>query len=40
MLRVNAGISRKLTRDFQSTGFSINIEGESVLLSTASELVE
>ena len=28
MLKVNVGISRKLSRDFNSTGFSINIEGE------------
>lgn len=28
MLRVNVGLSRKLTRDYNSTGFSINVEGE------------
>jgi hypothetical protein len=28
MLRVNVGLSRKLTRDFNSTGYSVNIEGE------------
>lgn len=28
MLKVNVGLSRKLSRDFNSTGFSINIEGE------------
>ena len=28
MLRVNVGLSRKLSKDFQSTGFSVNIEGE------------
>ena len=28
MLRVNVGMSRKLTRDFQSTGFSVNLESE------------
>ena len=28
MLKVNVGLSRKLTRDYNSTGFSVNIEGE------------
>lgn len=28
MLRVNVGMSRKLTRDYQSTGFSVNLESE------------
>lgn len=28
MIRVNVGLSRKISRDFNSTGFSINIEGE------------
>ncbi len=28
MLKVNVGLSRKLSRDYNSTGFSINIEGE------------
>lgn len=28
MLKVNVGLSRKLSRDFNSTGFSVNIEGE------------
>jgi hypothetical protein len=28
MLRVNVGINRKLTKDFNSTGFSVNLEGE------------
>ncbi|MCH7688431.1 MAG: hypothetical protein IH899_17410 [Planctomycetes bacterium] len=28
MLRVNVGMSRKLTKDFQSTGFSVNLDGE------------
>ncbi len=28
MLKVNVGLSRKLSRDFNSTGFSINVEGE------------
>ncbi len=28
MLKVHVGLSRKLTRDFNSQGFSINLEGE------------
>ncbi len=28
MLQVNVGLSRKLTRDYNSHGFSINLEGE------------
>jgi hypothetical protein len=28
MLRVNVGMSRKLSRDYNSTGFSVNLEGE------------
>ena len=28
MLQVNVGISRKLTKDYNSTGFSVNLEGE------------
>lgn len=28
MLKVNVGLSRKLSRDYNSTGFSINVEGE------------
>jgi len=28
MLKVNCGLSRKLSKDYQSTGFSVNIEGE------------
>jgi len=28
MLRVNVGLSRKLSKDYNSTGFSINLEGE------------
>lgn len=28
MLRINVGMSRKLTRDFQSTGYSVNLDGE------------
>ena len=28
MLRVNVGLSRKLCRDYNSTGFSVNLDGE------------
>jgi len=28
MLRVNVGLSRKLSKDYNSTGYSINLEGE------------
>lgn len=28
MLKVNVGLSRKLSRDSNSTGFSLNLEGE------------
>lgn len=28
MLKVNVGLSRKLSRDFNSTGFSLHLEGE------------
>ena len=28
MLKVNVGMSRKLSKDFNSTGFSVNLEGE------------
>jgi hypothetical protein len=27
-MRVNIGLSRKISRDYQSTGYSVNIEGE------------
>jgi len=30
MLKANVGLSRKISRDFNSTGYSINIEGEIV----------
>ena len=30
MLRVNVGLSRKLARDYQSTGYSVNLDGEIV----------
>ena len=28
MLKANVGLSRKISRDYQSTGYSVNIEGE------------
>jgi hypothetical protein len=28
MLRVNVGLSRKLSKDYNSTGYSVNLEGE------------
>ncbi len=28
MLKVNVGVSRKLSKDFNSTGFTVNLEGE------------
>ena len=28
MIKVNVGLSRKLSKDFNSTGFSLNLEGE------------
>lgn len=31
MLRANVGLSRKLTRDYNSIGFSINVEGDVCL---------
>ena len=31
MLKVNVGLSRKLTHDYNSTGFAINVEGELIV---------
>ena len=28
MLRVNVGLSRKLSKDYNSTGYSVNLDGE------------
>ena len=28
MLKANVGLSRKLSENYQSTGFSLNLEGE------------
>lgn len=35
MLKANVGLSRKISRDFQSTGYSVNVEGE--ILATADD---
>jgi hypothetical protein len=41
MLRVNVGMSRKLSKDFCSTGFSLNLDGEiSVGLDDPEAVVE
>lgn len=41
MLRVNVGLNRKLTRDYNSTGFSLNLEGElAVALDDPETLIE
>lgn len=41
MLKVNIGLSRKLTRDYNSTGFSVNLEGEvAVGLDDPEHLIE
>ncbi len=36
MLRVNVGLSRKVSKDYDFTGYSINLEGE-VTTSTRSQ---
>lgn len=41
MLRINVGLSRKLSRDYNSTGFSVNIDGEvTAPLSDAEAVIE
>lgn len=41
MLKVTVGLNRKLTRDYNSTGFSVNLEGElSVGLDDPEHLIE
>ena len=41
MLRVNVGMSRKLSKDYNSTGFSVNLDGEvSVGLDDPEAVVE
>src|SRR5690348_11074785 len=41
MLKVNVGMSRKFSRDYNSTGFSVNLEGElSVSLDDPAAVIE
>ena len=41
MLKVNVGLSRKLSRDYNSTGYSVNLEGEvSVPLDDPEAVIE
>lgn len=37
MLRVNVGLSRKVSKDYNSTGFSINLDGEITVPVTDAE---
>lgn len=39
MLKVNVGLSRKLSRDYNSTGFSIHLEGEVCVPLDEPELI-
>jgi len=39
MLRVNVGLSRKLSKDYNSTGFSVNLDGEITASPSDSEAV-
>lgn len=39
MLRVNVGLSRKLTKDYNSSGYSINFDGEITASPTDAEAV-
>src|SRR5262245_42063551 len=39
MLKMNVGLSKKLSRDFNSTGFSVNLEGEITAPTTDSDAV-
>ena len=39
MLRVNVGLSRKLSKDFNSTGYSINLDGEVTALVSDADAV-
>ena len=39
MLRVNVGLSRKLSKDYNSTGFSINLDGEVAAPTSDAEAV-
>lgn len=41
MLRVNVGLSRKVSKDYNSTGFSINLDGEiTATVSDAEAVIE
>jgi len=41
MLKANVGISRKLSKNYQSTGFTVNIEGElTAAVSDAEAVIE
>ena len=41
MIRVNVGLSRKLSKDYNSTGYSINIDGEiTATVSDATAVIE
>jgi len=41
MLRVNVGVSRKVSKDYNSTGFSVNLDGEiSVPLDDPEAVIE
>ena len=37
MLRANVGLSRKVSRDYQSTGYTVNIDGEIPFLPDDAE---
>ncbi len=39
MLKANVGLSRKISRDYQSTGYSVNIEGEILVAPDDPEAV-
>ena len=39
MLRVNVGLSRKLSKDYNSTGYSVNIDGEVTASTSDPEAV-
>ncbi len=39
MLKVNVGMSRKVSKDFNSTGFSVNLEGKIAAPVNDPELV-
>lgn len=39
MLKVNVGLSKKLSRDYNSTGFSVNLEGEITAAANDSDAI-